>query len=88
MGASFCNTSFKGKILHTSNDYTAFTEKNQPFSVPNGLTFMRVNRRSGVAASSDPSGTIITEAFKPGQAPNPAPSVKQSVSDAVVGGVF
>ena len=63
-------------------------EKNQPFSVPNGLTFMRVNRRSGVAASSDPSGTIITEAFKPGQAPNPAPSVKQSVSDAVVGGVF
>ncbi len=63
-------------------------EKNQPFSVPNGLTFVRVNRRSGVAASSDPSDVIITEAFKPGQSPNPAPSIKQSISDAVVGGVF
>ena len=63
-------------------------EKNQPFSVPDGLTFMRVNRATGVAASLDPNGTIINEAFKPGQKPNPAPTVKKSVSSAVVGGVF
>ncbi len=63
-------------------------EKNQPFAVPDGLTFMRVNRRSGASATSDPNGTIIQEVFKPGQSPNPAP--KQSVvkSSAVVGGVF
>lgn len=48
-------------------------EKNQPFAVPNGMKFVRVNRRSGVIASADPNGTIITEAFKPGQSPNPAP---------------
>lgn len=63
-------------------------EKNQPFSVPNGMTFMRVNRATGVAASVDPSGTIITEAFKPNQSPNPAPVVHQDASSAVVGGIF
>lgn len=63
-------------------------EKNQPFPVPDGLTFMRVNRRSGAAASDDPSGTIIMEAFKPGQAPNPAPRRSGSESGPVVGGVF
>ncbi len=63
-------------------------EKNQPFAVPDGLSFIRVNRRSGAAATEDPEGTIITEAFKPGQKPNPAPSVKAAGTNAVVGGVF
>ena len=63
-------------------------ETNQPFPVPNGLSFVRVNRRSGAAASADPDGTIITEAFKPGQKPNPAPSRKSAESGPVVGGVF
>ncbi|MCQ2598966.1 MAG: PBP1A family penicillin-binding protein [Alphaproteobacteria bacterium] len=63
-------------------------EKDQAFAVPNGLTFMRVNRRSGVAASQDPDGTIITEAFKPGQKPNPAPSAHAAETGPVMGGVF
>ena len=63
-------------------------DKNQPFAVPDGMTFMRVNRRSGAAASADPSGMIIQEAFKPGQTPNPAPTRSAPGSDAVVGGVF
>ena len=63
-------------------------EKNQPFAVPDGMTFMRVNRRSGAAASEDPNGMIITEAFKQGQKPNPAPSTKNKETSAVVGGIF
>ena len=74
-------------------------KKDQPFPVPNGMTFMRVNRRSGVAASADPTGTIISEAFKPGQKPNPAPqtvvvpttsgtTVSVPASVPMVGGVF
>ena len=63
-------------------------EKNQPFAVPDGMTFMRVNRRSGAAATADPDGTIIQEVFKPGQSPNPAPRKKAVGSNAVVGGVF
>ena len=63
-------------------------EKNQPFSVPDGLTFVRVNRRSGAAAADDPNGTIITEAFKPGQHPNPAPQKAAQESGPAVGGVF
>jgi len=63
-------------------------EKNQPFPVPDGLSFVRVNRRSGVAASSDPDGVIVTEAFKVGQKPNPAPSGQSAESSPVVGGVF
>ena len=63
--------------------------KNQPFAVPDGMRFVRVNRRSGAAASADPNGMIITEAFKPGQSPNPAPSAqRKSATGAVVGGVF
>ena len=62
--------------------------KNQPFSVPDGLTFVRVNRRTGVAATEDPNGTIITEAFKPGQHPNPAPQRAARESGPAVGGVF
>ena len=74
-------------------------KKDQPFPVPNGMTFMRVNRRTGVAASADPNGTIISEAFKPGQKPNPAPqtvvvpttsgtTVSVPASVPMVGGVF
>lgn len=63
-------------------------QKNQPFSVPDGLTFVRVNRRSGAAAASDPDGVIITEAFKAGQKPNPTPAARRAESNPVVGGVF
>lgn len=63
-------------------------EKNQPFAVPDGMTFVRVNRRSGAAATEDPNGTIITEAFKQGQKPNSAPSTKKTEASAVVGGIF
>lgn len=63
-------------------------KKNQPFAVPDGMTFMRVNRRSGASASDDPNGTIIQEAFKPGQQPNPAPQQNPQESSVVVGGVF
>lgn len=63
-------------------------EKNQPFAVPDGMTFMRVNRRSGAAATADPNGTIIQEVFKPGQKPNAAPRQSTTGSSAVVGGVF
>lgn len=65
-------------------------EKNQPFSVPDGLNFVRVNRRSGASASEDPNGTIVTEAFKPGQRPNPVvhQTTDGTVPSAVVGGVF
>lgn len=63
-------------------------EKNQPFAVPDGLNFVRVNRATGVSAAEDPSGTIITEAFKPGQAPNPVKVNNHEQSDAVVGGIF
>lgn len=63
-------------------------ETNQPFSVPDGMTFVRVNRMSGASAAEDPDGVIITEAFKPGQKPNPAPKKKSVTSSAVVGGVF
>ena len=63
-------------------------EKNQPFAVPDGMTFMRVNRRSGASVVDDPNGTIIQEAFKPGQKPNPAPQKGPQESSAVVGGVF
>jgi len=73
-------------------------QKNQPFSVPDGLHFVRVNRANGVAATRDPNGVIITEAFKSNQGPNqPAEPVttvitidgepvKQSAPQ--VGGVF
>ncbi len=63
-------------------------EKNQPFAVPDGLNFVRVNRATGVSAAEDPSGTIITEAFKPGQGPNPVKVNNPEQSNAVVGGIF
>ncbi|MDR0726773.1 MAG: PBP1A family penicillin-binding protein [Rickettsiales bacterium] len=64
-------------------------EKNQPFAIPDGMTFIRVNRRSGASAAADPNGTIITEVFKEGQGPNSAPQTSSTVNGgAVVGGVF
>ena len=63
-------------------------EKNQPFAVPDGLKFVRVNRKTGVAATEDPDGMIIQEAFKLDQAPNPKRTVEQAQSTAVVGGIF
>ncbi|HNY25655.1 MAG TPA: PBP1A family penicillin-binding protein [Alphaproteobacteria bacterium] len=63
-------------------------EPNQPFSVPDGLTFIRVNRSNGVSATQDPNGIIITEAFKENQGPNPAPQTVKSSKNPVVGGVF
>ncbi|MBR3510588.1 MAG: PBP1A family penicillin-binding protein [Alphaproteobacteria bacterium] len=63
-------------------------EINQPFSVPDGLNFIRVNRSNGVAASKDPNGIIINEAFKPGQTPNAAVIKDNAVEKPVIGGVF
>ena len=63
-------------------------ESNQPFSVPDGMNFVRVNRSNGVAASQDPNGTIINEAFKEGQKPNPPVSTEKHTEKPVVGGIF
>ena len=63
-------------------------ESNQPFSVPDGLTIIRVNRNNGVAASQDPNGVIINEFFKPGQTPNKVQNTEKQVEQAVVGGIF
>lgn len=64
------------------------SEPNQPFPVPDGLTFISVNRSNGVLATQDPNGIIITEAFKEGQKPNPAPQTVKASKGPVVGGVF
>ena len=63
-------------------------ESNRPFSVPDGLKFMRVNRETGVAASQDPNGVIINEAFKPGQMPNKLEAPEVQTEKPVVGGIF
>jgi penicillin-binding protein 1A len=63
-------------------------ESNQPFPVPDGLTFMRVNRNSGISASLDPEGMIINEAFKEGQKPNTPHTVQKQVEQTTVGGIF
>lgn len=63
-------------------------ESNQPFPVPDGLHFVRVNRNSGIAAAQDPNGTIINEVFKDGQSPNPPQNTVSSDEKAVVGGIF
>jgi penicillin-binding protein 1A len=63
--------------------------KDRPFAVPSGLSFVRVNRATGIAAADDPAGTIIAEAFKEDQSPNPKKQTgAQESSGAVVGGVF
>lgn len=63
-------------------------KKNQPFAVPDGLHFVRVNRQTGVAADDDPAGVIIQEAFKLDQGPNPKRQTEQEHQSAVIGGVF
>ena len=63
-------------------------ENNQPFPVPNGLTFVRVNRNSGIAAAQDPDGIIINEVFKPGQSPNPAKVTEKEETKTSFGGIF
>ena len=63
-------------------------ESNQPFPVPDGLTFVRVNRNSGIAAAQDPNGIIVNEAFKPGQKPNPAKSSGDNNQKPTLGGIF
>jgi len=63
-------------------------ESNQPFPVPDGLTFVRVNRNTGIVASQDPNGMIINEVFKPGQKPNPMKSDRDSVEKPTLGGIF
>lgn len=63
-------------------------ESNQPFSVPDGLNFVRVNRSNGVAASKDPNGIIVNEAFKPGQKPNQPVTSESHAEKPTVGGVF
>ncbi|MCL2758543.1 MAG: PBP1A family penicillin-binding protein [Alphaproteobacteria bacterium] len=63
-------------------------EPNRPFPIPDGLEFVRVNRQTGVAASLEPHGTIITEAFKVGQSPNPPRRMDGADDEAVVGGMF
>lgn len=63
-------------------------ESNQPFSVPDGMTFVRVNRNSGIVAAQDPNGTIINEVFKPGQKPNPGKVSDKDVEKATLGGIF
>jgi len=63
-------------------------ESNQPFPVPDGLTFVRVNRNSGIAAAQDPNGIIINEAFKPGQKPNPGKVLESDNPKPTLGGIF
>ncbi len=63
-------------------------ESNQPFPVPDGLTFIRVNRNTGIAAAQDPDGVIINEVFKPGQKPNPGKVPEVQETKASFGGIF
>ena len=63
-------------------------ENNQPFPVPDGMTFMRVNRSNGVSASQDPNGMIINEVFKPGQKPNPLQTNEKQNAKPMLGGIF
>jgi len=63
-------------------------ESNQPFPVPDGMTFIRVNRNNGVSASQDSSGMIINEVFKPGQKPNQLDHNEQQKEKPVIGDIF
>ena len=49
---------------------------------------MRVNRDTGVAASQNPNGIIINEAFKPNQMPNKLEVPEIQTEKPVVGGIF
>lgn len=61
---------------------------NQPFAVPDGMTFMRVNRNNGVSAAQSPDGVIINEVFKPGQKPNQLKTQEQNNNKPMVGNIF
>ena len=63
-------------------------DSNQPFPVPDGMTFMRVNRNTGVSASQDPNGVIINEVFKPGQKPNPVHTNEKGKEKPMIGDIF
>ena len=64
-------------------------EENQPFAVPDGLEFRRVNRANGESALDSPEGIIINEAFKVGQKPNPKKSIEGDFKKSIeFGGVF
>jgi penicillin-binding protein 1A len=65
--------------------------KDQPFAVPGGIEFRRINRQTGAIGGS---GTMVQEAFKTGQKPNQSSVVSQQSSEDIkaesveVGGVF
>jgi len=61
---------------------------NQPFAVPDGMTFMRVNRANGVSATQDSDGIIINEVFKPGQTPNPLQTNEKNNNKPMIGDIF
>gem|GEM_PF-5728163 len=52
------------------------------------MTFIRVNRNNGVAASQDSDGMIINEVFKPGQTPNQPRINGNQTEKPVIGGIF
>ena len=68
--------------------------KDQPFSVPGGIEFRRINRKTGTAANTSDGGMIIQEAFKIGQKPNTQSDNNKIIhsdshqQSAEVGGVF
>jgi penicillin-binding protein 1A len=65
--------------------------KDQPFPVPSGIEFRRVNRQTGAPASGDEDGHVISEAFKRGQKPvavNLDARGKKQESFVEIGGVF
>ena len=67
-----------------------YGQPNRPFPIPDGMEFIRVNRATGVAASIDPHGTIVNEAFIIGQRPNDPVQRDEhgTATDITVGGVF
>ena len=76
------------QIFSSFMQKTITTEANQPFSVPDGMTFIRVNRKTGVIASDDPDGIIINEVFKEGQTPNKKKSNSDIFQDPTIGNIF
>ncbi|MCL2369108.1 MAG: PBP1A family penicillin-binding protein [Alphaproteobacteria bacterium] len=68
-----------------------YGQPNRPFPIPDGLEFVRVERTTGVAAVHATDGRIITEAFLPGQTPNPPARAARPdghTDGAIMGGVF
>jgi penicillin-binding protein 1A len=81
---SYTAATIFGEFMKAALEGTA----DAPFSVPDGLSFVRVNRTTGESAVSDPNGMIITEVFKPGQTPNKPAAARTADTAAVVGNVF